>query len=280
MIRLFLACILMLHVSAAAAESPPQKNYSDTLALMRDAYLTHDEVANAVINTEDQSLLVTMKGGLEVISYPDNLHLQLNAAKTPEERAKFLQKFIAAGLDSASRDANKSPQDSKNLLPIIRPTAIASGQPTVNMARLPFAADLSIFFVFESANDMSYAQQKDVAALASSGDELLTLALKNFAAKNIKPKIEGKNPYFVVLDGNYEATVLLDTAFWDKQDETLGQIIVAPIARDLVVFADRSIPGQEHMVRWIVNKYFDQSAYPLTDKMFSWVDHRWVELPE
>jgi uncharacterized protein YtpQ (UPF0354 family) len=278
MLRLLLATLLLFHLAIARAETPA--DYSETLALMRDACLAEDDVATALINTDDRSLVVTMKDGLTLTAYPDNLQLLLRTATTPAERASLIQKHTNALLETARREGSKKWYDSKDLLAVVRPASAVPTSATSPPARLPFVAGLSIFFAFDTPGNIHYASQKAVANLAPSNEALLAFAMKNFAAKGLAAKIEGKDPYFVIIDGNYEATVLLDRAFWDQQDEKLGVVIVAPIARDLIIFADRWVPGKEQVLRKVADKYFGQVPYPLTDKLLMWVNHRWVELPE
>lgn len=109
---------------------------------------------------------------------------------------------------------------------------------------------------------------------------MLDLAQENLAAKFAAVTIEGKGPYFIVLDGDYDASVLLDTAFWNKQDEELGEIIAVPLARDLLVFADRSVPGQEDVVRNFVEKWKGELPYPISERLLAWRQGKWEELKD
>ncbi|MGB3148407.1 MAG: DUF1444 family protein [Paracoccaceae bacterium] len=280
MVRFILTLIFVCNAGLAVADVPRPESYDDTLALMRDAYLSHEEIESAVINAEDQSLTIKLKSGTELRAYPDNLHQLLQAEPSAAERERVLEEFVAPALSKFAGSAEKADRDRSSILPVIRPTAMMKELPDASeLATLPFAADLSVFFVFDSPDEMSFVLQSEVKELSGDQDDLLRLAQQNFSALDVKPVVDGEGPYFVTLDGNYEATVLLDTAFWKTQEEALGEVIVAPLARDLVLFADRSIPGQEDIMRDLIAKYIDQVAYPLTDRLLLWNDGGWVELP-
>ncbi len=276
LVRLFgMAVALCVCTSIALAQVSRPDTVEETLSLLQRALIANDRVTNAKIDTADNSVKFTFDDDLEATSFPDNLHRQLQLAKSDTERQEALDFFIASALDAIE----PRPLDIQSVLPAIRYETLGmSDSTTSELVSVPFVADMRIFFVQDMPTSMSFLSHEDLKELGLTKAQLRSHAMENWQAKGWQPKIDGDGIYILVLDGVYEASFLLDTALWSHIDTQLGQIIMAAPARDLVVFADNEQEGAEQALRDIIAKYAPTASHPLSEKLLAWKNDAWVSL--
>lgn len=137
--------------------------------------------------------------------------------------------------------------DARSIIPVIKPADyIATVQAQLKQAgregdEFPFYMqrlneDLYVFFVFDSPSSMRFVAPADVEKLGLAEESLLALARANldayyreYGASLSKLDTGGQGDlYLLSVDENYEASGLLSTRLWDKQN--------LPVAGDFVAF--------------------------------------------
>ncbi len=271
-----LLLVLWTIAAPAVAQIARPETVRDTLELMRNAYLTLDGVETAEIDFSDQSISVGGPSGIEFLSYPDNLHRQLQAAESDAERQQIFDGFLAGLVESfAAADADV-PKDVATILPVIRHEDFPQGVED-DLAPLsdPFVGDLRIFYVFNNPTTLSYVVPGDATELGLDASELFALASGNLARAGWHPEIAGDGISYLVFDGTYEASFLLNSEIWNDLDEELGQIVMIPLARDLVLFTDADRDGAEASLQSLAADLWEEVAYPLSNLTYEWRDGAW-----
>ncbi|MBL1437944.1 MAG: DUF1444 family protein [Rhodobacteraceae bacterium] len=269
-IILFLT-FLTLTTPVTAQISRPE-TLLDTLTILAQAYRSAPEIQDVTVNRAEISLGFTLANGTAMTSFPDNLHSLLRAAESDGERQDILNGFIGnllAGFASAN-----APIDPRNIFPIIRAEGYGAGlgegqQPYSE----PFAKGLRIFFAEDLPTTIRYIDSDQARAFPSPDHLIFTRALGNFLRQAIPFEIQGSGPYMLVADGNYEASFLLDTALWQEISEQLNEVILIVPARDLVIFADGTLPNSRDTLARLLA--LDEAAYPLGGEILVWASDHW-----
>ncbi len=279
--RFFLAlsCTIILALTSlsALADIPRPETLKDTLLLMRDAYLNDEKIESVKVDEADNSLVLVAPPNKDIRSYPDNLHQLLQSAQTDQERQEIFDRFM----DYTVTALTAPPPDSKtttDIFPIIRHESYGQGidvEKPKQPFSLPFVADLRIFFAHDQETSLAYVTNEDVGETGLAPDELKDISLGNFEQKDWNLQIEGDGVYFLTLDGTYEASFLLDSELWKAVDSKLAEIILIAPARDLIIFTDKSDTKNIKLLMQILDKYFAQAAYPLTDAVLIWKTDHW-----
>lgn len=102
-------------------------------------------------------------------------------------------------------------------------------------------------------------------------------ALANLTARDWPLQIDGAGPYMLILDGTFEASMLLLPDLWDQIEQQVGPVVVMPLARDLVLFAPKEDPELISALIGIAAEHFGQAAYALSDRPIVRTAQGWVD---
>jgi hypothetical protein len=154
-IRFIVCCVLSLF-GLSPAQAQTKYPYQQTLILMRDEVLKHQEVASATIDAERQLLRVIFKDEAQVTFNPDNLDILLKAATSQADREETLRNFVA-GFVSLHEGILLDP---KHVLAVVRSVSIADQFPPDTLASVALVADLSIFFVIDGSDSLRFVMSQ------------------------------------------------------------------------------------------------------------------------
>jgi uncharacterized protein YtpQ (UPF0354 family) len=263
----------------AAAEIPQPATTGETLGLLQNAFVAHPSVSEARIDSENESVLLSGPDGATYTVFPDNIHRTLFGIDDAGERQQALDDFVSAILSAFLDSTGGDRSDVTTILPVLRPLDFAANIETPSpLVSDPFVGDMAIYYVFDRPQTISYITQTDLDELALDVSVLGSLARANMTMREWQPDIDGDGLYILILDGTFEASLLLDTRIWTLVDEQLDQVIVAAPSRDLVVFTDRSFDGAEAALRQVVEDFGPDSAYPLSTEILIWQSSGWQVL--
>lgn len=143
-----------------------------------------------------------------------------------------------------------------------------------------FVGDLHIRYGFSSPKGVVHqVRELDLALLGIKRDELLALALANHRKRYPAVRIEQPSAPISRLVGGgneTESSVMLDTAFWERQKRNREIIAGAP-ARNLLVFT--AVPSDERLedLRLLVqSEYARAGRTALTKHLYVWSNRRWA----
>lgn len=248
----------------------------DTLALQLEALNSDPRIIAPVIDPTDKSIRFSLGGDTPYIIYPDNLHKLLQGAESDASRQAVLDSFIQRSLGGLFDATAEAPIDPATILPVIREGnfgKIDDGDPPVSRV---LAGALSIFLVQDLPTSLSYIRASDLAGLGLEEDAAFALAQSNQAARQWMPKIEGDGLYFLQLDGNFEASLLLDNAFWDFVEAEIGPVLLTASNRDVVLFGPKDDPEARRILTQLAQKYVTEGSYALSAQLMVRQDGGWV----
>lgn len=271
-IALFLA--LFIFAAPVTAQIARPETLHDTLNILAQAYRSTPEIQAVTVNRTDVSLGLTLPNGTDMTSFPDNLHILLQAAESDKNRQEILDGFIHNLVTGfASADAPINPN---NIFPIIRAEGYGAGLVEGPLPYSePFVKGLRIFFAEDLPTTIRYIDNDQAHTFASPDHPIFERALGNFLRHAIPIEIEGSGPYMLIADGNYEASFLLDTALWQQINQQLEEVVLIVPARDLVIFADGSLPDSRETLARFLAQALNEAAYPLGGEILVWVSDHW-----
>ncbi len=273
--------IFLLTLSVAQADIAKPKALSDTLALMADALQQEDLISEVTIDHADQSLAVTYTDDSEITAFPDNLHAKLSSAGSDAERQTIFDEHIATIIAVYhQQDEALSPADHAQIYPVLRHrdyrTFTDSQSPEAKLVTAGSIGDTDILFVLDSPKSVQFIKEGDLAALELDMKALEEVARTNLARKKQELRVEGGGPYMLILDGFYEASMLLDDALWDSIEDQVGAVLLAMPNRDLIFFLPAATPDAEKTLRGLIAEYGAALPYPLSDHVFRRNGSDWV----
>ena len=239
-----------------------------------------------------------------VVTIVDDLHLQFedgpgdkvtlgldNAFKrylqSPEELEEVVALYLRTMLTAP--EAWDAQLTDENLRPVLRGKAFleemtevltqdqddpASAEPLSDRVN----DEISVLYVFDTAESMRYAQVRDLETLSVDRGGLFGRAVANFRASLPEVQVEKSMGYFIPMaGGDYESSLLFLSEFWTKDRFPVkGDIVVFPLSRDMLL-----VTGSEE--RKGLARAAKSAAragavldYFITDKPFVWKQGRWL----
>ena len=142
-----------------------------------------------------------------------------------------------------------------------------------------FVGDLHIRYGFSSPKGVVHqVRELDLKLLGIKRDDLLALALANHRKRYPGLRVEQPNaPVSRLVGGGREteSSVMLETAFWERQKRGREIIAGAP-ARDVLVFT--TVPSDERLeeLRLVVQSEYAQAGRTALSKhLYAWSNRRW-----
>lgn len=139
---------------------------------------------------------------------------------------------------------------------------------------------LLVAYLVDEDQYYSYVQQRDLEAAGISENELHSSAVNNLRAiaeQKLQVKTYGRM-YVALMDGNFEASLILLPDFWSAWYGHLSPqgFVAAFPARDLLAFGDPEIPSVvselQAMCKRVTSSEID---HPLTNQLFTNVGGAW-----
>ena len=100
------------------------------------------------------------------------------------------------------------------------------------------AEDLYVYYAFDLPDSFRYLLEEDVKRLGLSPRELRNKAVENLTRMlGASLKVEQRGSlFFISFDGNFEASLLLVDALWDKKNFSVqGDLVAYVLARDVLL---------------------------------------------
>jgi uncharacterized protein YtpQ (UPF0354 family) len=275
-----LALLVCLH-GPAFGEIPRPQNPMDTLDMMAEAIRQAEPDLKVEIDRSDLSLKVTAPSGAEIQSFPDNLHIELQAAATGQERDRLLARFIEVALEGLKAADADPALDPDALFPILRPRQMLDGSGATTVPSLEFPGDLVILWVLDSPTSTSSVTAELLEDNGLDTEKLAEKALDNLARKASDIQTSSEDGMtFVLLDEYYESSLMLLPDLWQAIDEDLGTVVAGVPSRDLLIYVDGDNPDDVAELRDLVDRTSGQLSYPVSGDLFRWDGSAWQLLPK
>lgn len=174
----------------------------------------------------------------------DNAYLEYRA--DPDAIDRIIAHHIGS-LEAVVAD-RRAPPGAARIVPVVKGDAFVAGlEAQVREAghggvgdfyiMEPLAEGLHVFYVFDYPDTVQYVTVEDLTRLDLPARELRGIAVSNLRAMMTDVKREGgERWWFMIADGNYEASLLLLDGFWDERNFAVqGDIVVFVLSRDTVL---------------------------------------------
>lgn len=142
---------------------------------------------------------------------------------------------------------------------------------------------LAVTYVVESSKGVSYINPKQLRDSGFTADDLHAAALANLVrlTKNEQKGLAvlPQEDFFgVMLDGKFEASLLLIDALWDSEfkSDTRNGVVVAIPGRNMLAFCDQRSTAGIAALRELTHRVAPAASKVLTKQLFFRVDRDWV----
>ena len=198
------------------------------------------------------------------------------ASKDPLPRTKD---YIVALVRSSAADPKSRPVQ-KIEPAILKPDPKSS--PDNALVFDHFVGDLHLRYVFDDPQFAVFLHAKDLKRLGVDRAELPALVVTNF--RRLYPNLTVAYPDpglgVVTQGGNLEPCILLDGAFWQRQEQSMGkELIVTVPSTDEVIFTSREPKQNIELLKHLaVQRYEAAGKRAVSRTVFLWRFYRWQVL--
>jgi len=140
---------------------------------------------------------------------------------------------------------------------------------------------LLVSYLVDEGESFSYVQNRDVAEAKMTDDVLHAIALSNlYELARHTLRIQPSGPVVaVMMEGNFEASVLLLDTVWDTSlaSHVRGEFIAAVPSRDVLAFGDSSSSSAVEELRAVIRRVHRPGAdHLISDRLYRRNLGRWV----
>ena len=142
---------------------------------------------------------------------------------------------------------------------------------------------LAISYVVDEGNRFAYIQGRHLKEQGIDRDQLHSTGIKNLqgiASTNLRVQ-PYQNTFAVLLDGNFEASLILIDQLWDStfRQFVKGEYAVAVAARDILAFGDASSRAAIVELSGIISRIFPDGDHLLSDRILVRKGGVWKQRP-
>jgi len=245
------------------------KIYSDSLKKY------HPEITYTI----KQNLEIHAKSNeLDFIHYLNNAYTSYK--NEPDSLASVIQMYLKSSADLYKKE---EPIQKNKIIPVIKDAAyidemaITLNQTNktseqVSLVYEKYNDKLVIVYAEDGENGIAYFTTERFKESGLNRDSLFPIAFRNLDA--VLPKIEmlgEKGYYMITAGGNYEASLILLTDIWTKENiQVKGDIIITIPTRDLLLVTGSKDPDGIKKMRAVAKEAWETGPYQLIPDLFYW----------
>ena len=279
-LRLFTLFLLLASASLSASES----RWRNELRVERmsegrfteifvEAAQEIDQIETASM-VEPLFVVVRSTEGNERDVYLGNMYRSLS--HDPNQRAVQVAAFVEA--IAPYLEPEEITVNHRGLvLPVIRHRSYLDFNDEVSLLADSFVADMRVFYVLDWPNRAEFMSAEHLDLLELPREELRELALQNLSMRVERVALKQVDDMVLVgFDGNYETSLLLLEAMWQRlADESGGVVTAAAPARDVLVYTSSSRPEAIAALQDIADRFAEEGGYAISSRLIEWVDNEW-----
>lgn len=286
MFHKFLALIAASIITFSAVQAADY-TFDDAASVVTTA-MTASENVKSVTRTAEDALSVEFENGTETSVYLGNLTATLNA--DPDNETETVAQFVSVLFRTGGYNPETTPdQLRKQLRPIVRhsdyvdamkETAKNAMGGNLTFLMRPIAADYWLIVAIDNDDSIQVIPRGELEALALTDDEIFDQSLTNFS-ETLLPLLQREQTngaHMLLLDGNYEASLIAVGNYWDGEAERLGDsiVMVAP-ARDVVLYCKRSDTVCIDIIHDLAKENIKGLSNAISDTLLEWNNKGWRE---
>lgn len=247
----------------------------------RDLYLAYlrNEAPEAGIEIVDSlEVKVALEDETSHSVFLDNAYQQYEA--DPGNRDEIIEVYLASFLEVARQE--EAGIDPDQIVPVIKDRGWLEeveasleergSRPEEMPTYLsdPYNSELAIFYAEDSPRNIRYLTEDAVAELEVDRDQLKERAIANLERLTGEFEVMGGDGiYLISAGGDYEASLLLVSDLWDREQMPVeGDFIAAIPARDLLIVTGSENPEGIRRVREMASEGAAQFSYRLSPVLF------------
>ncbi|MFY0618751.1 hypothetical protein [Shimia sp.] len=264
-------CALLLFAALAAtgqsavAEATPIQTLEDTAYAVSTRL---ERFGTVEIDTENWAVTLTTETGEPQVFFPHNLAAQLQQESSLAEQEALIDRYIMVGLGASQSATSDTVLDKGGLRLLVRTRdyleVLGAEAPT-----LPLPGELAVFLAEDSPEHVAIVTADKLRASGLTQTEAFGIALRNTDVAVGVPEITGQRIYMLSLpDDTYVASLLVVPRVWVPFEEAFGEVVVAVLARGLVLVVDGRDASAVADLRKLASDIEGELAYQLTKQLF------------
>ena len=227
--------------------------------------------------------VVDEKGGVATTSL-ENAFVEYRL--DPDDRERVVRRHVAAYASEMSSE--HLPIDRSRIVPVVKSrqwiadyAAFMKEQGFGDEAVAvhdPFNSELVVAYAEDRDESYRYLLLADLKQLGFGGDDLALLALNNLGRLVPGPQlITGPLAFAIRVDGNYEASLLLYSSWWEGQPIKVdGDYVVAVPARDILLVTGSNNPAGIAQLRALARETVRKGSHTIVETLFVFRDGRFT----
>ena len=130
--------------------------------------------------------------------------------------------------------------------------------------------ELYIFYVEDTETNINYLSREDVESLNIDPNKLREIAIENLL-NSIEIEKHGEDGYYMlVVDGNYESSLILLDIWHEENFEVSGEIIIGIPARDLLLITGKNDTENLERLKSTIKEISEEGDHLVSEKLFEY----------
>jgi len=245
---------------------------SDTLKEMSQALSKHELVTSVEID-EDSETVIIFGDGFRVDAAADNLFLKLQKSNSLENTESVFAEHIASILATVERTPKGREGFASGDLPKLR-TLLRHKDFGLHLKGTEnelftkhFVGDLAIFLILDQVSELSYLKLSEISQSELGEQALIERGLENLP-DGVQIIDVGQHMKAVVYHGTYNASLLLDEAFWAARFEDQDEFYVIAPDNGSVAFTKDLSSEAFSEINSIRKRLYGSEPYPLSEYVY------------
>lgn len=222
--------------------------------------------------------ITSKKSDFEYKHFIDNAFIAYKAE--PDSINYIISRYVATTADLYE---NQKAVAVENIVPVIKPIEYLNEINSLNkngksfpMITEKYNDQLIITYAQDSKNSIKYLTEDDFKTLSFSADTLKSIALRNLDKIIPRIQIQGDNGlYMVTAGGNYEASLILLSSLWTKENFPVdGNYIIAIPNRDMLMITGSKNKTGIAKIKEIVADSYKTGNYQVSDHLYIWTGNK------
>ena len=217
--------------------------------------------------------ITSKKDTLEMIHYIDNAYAEYKLA--PDSIKSVLSRFTAA---ATAVYEEMDGINAENIVPVIKPVeyldylAEISKDGKVYQVSDKYNDQLVIVYGLDSKKGINYFNEDEFKTLSIPRDSLKSIALRNLNRILPGVQIAGDSAlYMITAGGTYEASVILSSTIWTKENFHVdGDFVIGIPNRDLLVITGSKNRSEIKKMKEMVADSYENGSYKISRDLFKW----------
>ncbi|MBO9565818.1 MAG: DUF1444 family protein [Niastella sp.] len=220
--------------------------------------------------------ITAMRDSIGFKHFIDNIYVTYEAE--PDSIQSIFRRYLASTADLFKFE-NKG-INTVDIIPVIKPgnyleevnAQTINAEKPAPLVSEKYNNELLITYVQDTENSMRYLTDEDLKKLNITKDSLKAIAIRNLDRVLPNAKIHGGDGvYMVTAGGNYEASLILPSVLWTKENFAVkGDFVMAVPSRDLLLITGSNDKAGIAKLKEFVAKSYKTGNYTISDHLFKW----------